>query len=230
MSLSYIRLILFSLRVVSLTLRADGTVIQTPQAVIAGIDKAQAERDQKLVGYAATEHYTVRNSHFTQSAEIQAKVVFEKATGKTYTILSRSGPGLLQQRVINRILNEDARLSQSVERSHTLLTSVNYVMELESVELLHGTQCYVMKIRPHARDFALIEGKAWFDVKGFSLLRIEGKPASSPSFWTGKPAIEREYTVVGGFTFPQHSRATTRGFFAGESELDIEYSRYEVLR
>jgi hypothetical protein len=127
-------------------------------------------------------------------------------------------------------LKEDASLSGSVERPHNLLTSANYSMELEGIQPLHGTQCYVVKILPRAHNFALIEGKAWFDVKGFSLLRIEGKPAASPSFWTGKPAIERDYTVVEGLSFPQHSRATTKGFFTGKSELDIEYSQYEVFR
>ncbi|MCU1327574.1 MAG: putative sigma regulatory protein MucB/RseB [Bryobacterales bacterium] len=230
LSFRYVWPMFVSLAVLSVTLLGSGTISETPQAVIAGIDQAQEVREQKLSGYAAREHYTVRNSHFRQSAEIDAKVIFQKGMGKTYTILSRSGPGLLQERVINRILKEDASLSRSVERSHNLLTSANYSMELDGVESLHGMQCYVVNIQPRAHNFALIEGKAWFDVKGFSLLRIEGKPASSPSFWTGKPAIEREYMVVDGFTFPRHSRATTQGFFTGKSELDIEYSQYEVFR
>ncbi len=65
------------------------------------------------------EHYTVRNSHFNESAELMAKVVYQQGLGKKYEVLWRKGPGFLQERVINRILREDVTLSRSPERSHT---------------------------------------------------------------------------------------------------------------
>ena len=223
------RVLLF-LTMLNLALRGDGTITLPSQDVIASIDKAQENREHQLTGYAAREHYTVRNSHFNHSAELEAKVVFRKGKGKTYTILSRSGPGVLQERVIGRILKEDAKLSSSVERPHNLLTSANYSIELKGIQSLHGTSCYVVKILPRVHNFALIEGDAWFDGQSFSLLRIEGKPAASPSFWTGKPLIEREYIIVEGLSFPQHSRATSKGFITGKSELTIDYSEYELLK
>jgi hypothetical protein len=73
--------------------------------------------------------------------------------------------------------------------------------------MLYGKLCYVVDIRPRAHNFSLIEGTAWVDSQGFSLLRIEGRPGASPSFWTGRPFIERESTVSDGLSFPQHSRA-----------------------
>jgi hypothetical protein len=218
------------LTVLNLALLGDGPATLSLQGVIAGIDQAQVEREQKLTGYAAREHYTVRNSHFSQSAELDATVIFEKGKGKTYTVLSRSGPRVLQEHVIGRILREEARLSSSLERPQNLLTSANYSIELEGVQSLHGTPCYVVKILPRVHNFALIEGQAWFDVKAFSLLRIEGKPAASPSFWTGKPLIAREYEVMDGLSFPKHSKATSKGFISGKSELTIDYSEYKVLR
>ena len=225
-----IRLVLFSLHLLSLTLRAAAAITLRSQDIMAGLDHAQKEREQKLAGYAAREYYTVRNSHFKQSAELTATVVYRKGQGKTYRILSRSGPGLLQERVINRILKEDAALSRSAERPHHLLTSANYSMQVQGTQALQGTLCYLVAIHPRVPDIFLIEGTAWIDVKTFSLLRIEGKPAASPSFWTGRPMIEREYTVVEGFSFPQHSRATSKGFFTGNSELDVDYSQYVIFR
>ena len=103
-------------------------------------------------------------------------------------------------------------------------------MQVRGIQALSGTQCYVVKITPRLRHFSLIEGTAWFDVEGFALMRIEGKPASSPSLWAGKPLIERVYSIVDGLSFPQHSRATTKGFIAGKSELDIDYSEYVVSK
>jgi hypothetical protein len=214
----------------SLTFRLQGANPLTPEEVIAGIDKAQRVREEKLAGYEALEHYTVHNSHFSQTAELTARVCYQKSIGKTYQVLSRKGPSFLEERVLQRILKEDAQLSRRSERPHTLLTSTNYVMSVEGTELLGQKLCYVIGIHPRKHEFSLIEGTAWVDVEEFSLLRIKGKPAASPSFWTGRPLIEREYTVVDGLSFPYHSRATSAGLFAGKSQLDIYYSQYLVTR
>jgi len=159
---------------------------------------------------------------------VRAAGIPTRLIATSYQVLSRRGPEFLQERVINRILKEDATLSRSSERPHTLLTSANYSMAVQGTQWLHGKLCYVVSIRPRVHSFSLIDGTAWVDVEGFSLLRIEGRPAASPSFWTGRPFIEREYTVLDGLSFPQHSRATSKGFFAGKSELDIDYSRYVI--
>ncbi len=226
----YCRLGIFALGMFSLTFRLEGATPLPSQDVISGIDKAQQKRERRLAGYAAVEHYTVRNSHFEETAELEAKVLYQRGLGKRYQVLWRKGPGFLQDRVINRILKGDAVLSRSPERSRTLLTSANYSMKVLGTQLLQGEQCYIVNIRPRVHKFPLIEGTAWVDAKDFSLLRIEGRPATSPSFWTGRPFIEREYTVLDGLSLPKHSRATSKGFFAGKSELDIDYSPYVITR
>lgn len=199
-----------------------------PQQVISGIDKAQLCREQQLNGYTAAEKYTVRNSHFDAPAELLAKVTYKKDIGKTYKVISRSGPPFLQKRVLDRILKDDADLSRPRERQHTLLTSSNYAMNVQGTEVVQGRLCYVIGLHPRKHNFSLIDGKAWVTANDFSLLRIEGKPAASPSFWTGKPSIERDYILIDGLSFAQRSRATSKGFFTGKSELDIQYSEYSL--
>lgn len=229
-SLRYLRLGVFTLCSLSLADAPRIAATLRPQEIIHGIDKAQEKREQRLEAYVAFEHYTVRNSHFDETAELAAKVHYQREQGKRYQVLWRKGPHFLQERVINRILTEDAILSRRAERSHLMLTSANYSMTVQGLQLLEGEECYVVSIHPRAHNFSLIEGKAWVDTKTFSLLRIEGRPAASPSFWTGRPLIEREYMVLDGLSFPKHSRATSRGFISGKSELDIDYSQYEFPR
>jgi hypothetical protein len=223
----YLRLSLLVV-IASLTLRLEGAPAVQSQDVISGIDGSQAYREQKLDGYTAVEHYAVHNSHFRETAELMADVRYQRESGKQYRVLWRKGPGFLQRRVIDRILKEDAALSRPAERPHTLLTSANYVMKVQGTQFLHGKLCYVVKLHPRAPRFSLIEGTAWVEVKDYSLLRIEGRPAASPSFWIGRPWIEREYTSLDGLSFPQHSRATFDGLFPGKSKLDVDYSQYAL--
>jgi hypothetical protein len=185
-------------------------------------------REQRLKAYTASEKYVVRNSHFDEPAELTAIVTYQSGAGKTYQIVSRTGNAFLQKRVLDRVLKEDAELSRDHERTHALLTSANYAMTVQGTEVFHGKLCYIVGIHPRVHSLSGIEGKAWIDKQDFSLLRIQGRPTVSPSFWTGLPLIEREYTVINGLSFAQHSRATSKGFFAGRSELDIEYSDYAL--
>ena len=218
------------LSVSSPTFGLQGATTLESQEVIARIDRAQHDREQKLAGYVAIEHYVVRNSHFQESAELETKVSFQKGLGKSYQVLRRNGPRFLQDRVIDHLLKEEAALSRNPKRRHTVLTSANYSMRVRGMQTVQGEECYVIHIRPRMRKFSLIEGMAWVDADDFSLLRIEGRPAASPSFWTGRPYIEREYTILDGLSFPKHSRATSKGLFAGKSELVIDYSQYVIFR
>lgn len=229
----YGRLVLLGMltfSILNLIFGLEGATVLSPQEVIAGIEKVQQNRDQKLAGYNALEYYKVHNSHFKESAELAARVFYTKSAGKSHQILWRRGPEFLQKRVINRILNEDDIFSRGSERSNVRLTSANYRMKVQGIRLFRGERCYVVNLRPRVNRVSMIEGTAWFKTTDFSLLRIEGKPAASPSFWTGRPFVEREYTVIDGFSFPKHSRATSSGFLSGKSELDIDYSKYEVSR
>ena len=86
--------------VLSLTLPLEGATTFQSQDVISGIDKAQESREQTLAGYTGMEHYTVRNSHFRESAELEAKVSYQKDIGKRYQVLWRKGSSFLQEHVI----------------------------------------------------------------------------------------------------------------------------------
>lgn len=222
------RFIVPALLLASMALRIGAETAPPLEVVISGIDNAQLCREQRLKGYTAAEKYTVRNSHFDGPAELLAKVTYQKGIGKTYKVISRSGPPFLQRRVLDRILKDDAELSRPRERQHTLLISTNYAMNVQGTEVVQGRLCYVIGLHPRKHNFSLIDGKAWVAANDFSLLRVQGKPAASPSFWTGRPSIERGYMLIDGLSFAQHSRATSKGFFTGKSELDIEYSDYAL--
>jgi hypothetical protein len=196
--------------------------------VVQGVENAQSYKEQCLAGLTATEHYTVKNSHFNEPALMTVHVTYKRGAGKTYEVVSRSGPGLLQRRVLDRLLEEESAMSRGTERQRSLLTTANYSMEVTGSEQIAGRQCYVLRLTPKSRNTHLLKGRAWVDSTTFSLVRIEGRPSASPSFWTGKPLIVREYIPVQGFWLAQHSRATSDGFFAGNTQLDVQYTDYSV--
>jgi hypothetical protein len=197
-------------------------------SVIRGVDQAEVARETKLAGYSVTGHYTVRSNRFQTSAEMTVSIVYRKGAGKSYQVLSRSGSSVLQTRVLDRLVQEEQEMSRGDIRQHVVVTSANYKMKLISKEPVVGRPCEVLELSPLTKSPHLLKGRAWVDVEDHSLVRIEGKPAASVSFWAGRPTIIREYEKIEEFSMAKQSHALADTLLLGKTELTIEYSGYKI--
>lgn len=204
-------------------------------AVVAGasplaleIDKAQLAREENVTGYTVTETYKLRNSRFSEPAEMVVNVTYAKGAGKTYKVVSRRGPSFLQSAVLDRMLKEEAEMSRGQMRTEALITSANYEMKLLGEAVIEGRRCKTVELTPRRKSPHLLIGKAWVDATTYNLIRIEGKPAASISFWAGAPNVIREYTEISGFSFARRSIAVTHGILLGRSEITVDYSNYDL--
>ena len=93
------------------------------QDLIRQIDQAELRRESKLTGYTVTEHYTIRNSRIGNPAEATIETTYKRGQGKTYKVLSRSGPSLLRNRVLDRLLQEETQMSRGKMREQAIITS-----------------------------------------------------------------------------------------------------------
>jgi negative regulator of sigma E activity len=198
------------------------------EQIIRAIDKAQQDRDVRLAGYSVSEQYTIRNSRLKTPAETTVATTFTKGDGKVYGVIARSGPPVLQTRVLDRLLNEEAEMSRGEQHKNAVLTSSNYHMRLIGQESVNGRECYVVELTPRRKSTHLLKGRAWVDAENHSLVRIEGKPTASVSFLVGRPEIVRDYAQIDGFALAQRSRATSESFLLGRTELIIEYTGYRI--
>jgi hypothetical protein len=192
------------------------------------VDRAQAAREEKLTAYRVVESYTLRNTRFSEPAEMVVNVSYTKGHGKTYQVISRRGPSFLQTSVLDRVLKEEEEMSRGEMRSSALVTSTNYVMKPLGEVILDGRTCETLELTPRKKSTHLLLGKAWVDMRTHNLIRVEGKPTASLSFWAGAPYVIRDYIEIGGFAFARRSHATSHNFLLGHSDLMIEYSGYHV--
>jgi hypothetical protein len=198
------------------------------ETVIRGVDQAELRRETDLAGYTVTEHYSIRNYRFSSAAEMMVATVYKKGEGKTYKVLSRSGSAMLQSSVFDRMLQEEKTMSRGDTRRQALVTSANYAMKLTGEETLSGRPCEVLELTPRKKSAHLLKGRAWVDSKDYSLVKIEGRPTASASFFVGRPLVTREYESVDGFSLARRSHAVSDGLFLGKTELTIEYNDYHV--
>jgi hypothetical protein len=203
---------------------------ETQADVIRDIDAVERSREANLAGYSVTEHYKIQNSHFEMAAEVVVQAAYSRAAGKTYRVQSRSGPSMLKDRLMDRILQEEANMSRGSVREQSLVTSANYDMRLIGEEKIGETRCLELDLMPRVKSPHLLRGKVWVDSRNKGLVRIEGQPPVGQSFFAGRPQVVRDYTVVDGFAFAQRSHAISSGLIQGKTEVTIIYDNYVVDR
>jgi hypothetical protein len=196
--------------------------------IIAAIDRAQLARDEYLLSYTVTEHYTLRNARFGTAAELVANVTYTKGAGKVYQVVSRSGSAMVQSRVFDRVLAEEEQMSRGEKRRAALITSNNYLMKLAGEQQWSGRRALLLDITPRRKGPTLLKGKLWVDAVNYNIIRIAGTLVVSPSFFVGSTSLSREYAEIGDFAFAQASAATSGSLLLGKTEIDIAYTGYQV--
>jgi hypothetical protein len=200
-------------------------------SVIQRVDAAVKARIDHVVAYSVTEHYTVyRGKDETQpAAEMTVRTEYKAETGKSYTIISQSGSGLIHKYVLVPLLDREKEINLPGIREHSWFTSANYEMKLKSgaVERLDERDCLALTIVPKRKAPNMIEGTLWVDAKDGSIVRIEGNAAQSPSIFVGPAQVMRWYVSMNGYSMATHARATSDSFLLGRTIVTIEYREYQ---
>jgi hypothetical protein len=201
-------------------------------AVIHGIDRSVMHRDDNVLGYTVTEHYTVfrKGDDEHPAAQMTVKTTYAKDAGKSYQILSESGPALLRREVLESALENEKSLNEPANRVHELITSANYDMTVRGRAAADGRDCFVVAIVPRHNAAYLFKGRIWVDARTEDIVRLEGVATKSASMLTGPAQVVRSYAEVDGFPMATHASATVSSWLLGTTRVEIEYTGYEITR
>jgi hypothetical protein len=201
-------------------------------AAIQLVDAAVKARVENIAGYTVTEHYAVyRNKDETNPvAEMTVKTTYQRDTGKSYTIISQTGSGIIRSLVLGAILDNEKRINLPGNREGTWITSENYEMKLKpgGTQPLDGRDCLVLELTPRRKTPFLIEGTLWVDSKDGSIVQVQGTASKSSSVFTGSTQMIRQYANISGFSQATYARAASNSFMFGETIVKIDYQDYQV--
>lgn len=211
----------------------NATLASTPRALTSSqivdemIRQNQARADG-LKHYESVRTYQVEYKGY--AARIAAKMVvdadFDAAHGKTFRIVSKSGNGLLLDKVLKRLIESEKDAEQN--KSATALTPANYSFKLTGIENVDGRPAYVLEVAPLVDNKYLYRGKIWVDAADFAVAKIDAEPAKNPSFWISSTAINHQYVRTEGFWLPAQNRSETKVRVGGTAVLTIDYGKYQV--
>ena len=82
--------------------------------------------------------------------------------------------------------------------------------------------------KPRRKEVSLIDGAVFITSDDADLVRVEGRMAKNPSFWTTRVNLVRRYDRIGGVRVPVRLDSTAQIRFAGESSLSMVYD-YDMI-
>lgn len=142
----------------------------------------------------------------------------------TYQIVSERGSETVRSKVLRSILQREEELINSGNTDRGDLTAANY----EFTDAGRDTDgARVVQIKPKRDDVLLVDGHAVLD-DGGDVVRVEGRLAKNPSFWTSLVNIVRRYARIGGVRVPVATETTAKVKFVGTSQLQVLYD-YETI-
>jgi hypothetical protein len=219
--------ILFLALVPTTLCRAQEAPILSADEVIAKLIDRNAQRDKLGAGYSGSRRYVLENKHLNKRAEMLVSVKCDPDGTKHFDVVSEEGWKSANKRVVRKMLESETETSQPRIRPTTSLAHENYRFQMVGKDSLDARPAYVIQVVPKREDKYLFEGRIWVDAEEFAVVRIEGKPAKNPSFWTHSIHFVQQYHKSGSFWFPLSTESVTDARIVGKTEVTISYFDYQ---
>ena len=201
------------------------------QQIVANLVRKNLERARALGAYRGTRIYRLEYRGFpgSRSAEMIVDVKYRSPATKEFTIRSEEGSKIIIEKVFKRMLQSEKEALSEDNQNHIALNNDNYRFALVGSETIATGPSYILSVEPKTDNKLLYRGRIWVDVEDFAVVRIEGVPSKSPSFWTKESKIEQIYAKVGDFWLPASNRSTSVIRLGGHANLSIDYKDYQII-
>ena len=204
----------------------DGVAL-TGEKILAKLASMEAERNMRLPSYKVMRVYNLQMEKRAKPVISKAEFKFNKEGGKAFRIVEEQGPDGFFRGALQKVMQAEVNAAKSKKEVREVEVSPeNYTATLVGKEILDGRQCYVLSVVPRRNSKYLIKGKAWVDAEDFGLLRLEGSPTASLSFWVGKPYIVQTFENFGGHFLLMSTESEIDARIVGRLKLTISSAQY----
>lgn len=211
----------------ALVLAVSGLAVPAAEEILSKMAESGAHRPP--VSYSGTRTYAMRNLRFNKEARVVVRMTYHPAEGKKFTIVERSGSDILVS-IVEKLLDAESEASLPSVAAKTGINRENYTARLRGSDIVNGRECWVLELKPRTRNKFLLAGTLWVDKKSSGIVKVDGKTAASLSMWVGSPHIVEERAEVSGLWLPARTVSQSSTFLAGDSQLEIAYTGYQVHR
>jgi hypothetical protein len=210
-------------------LKAKDQPMPSVDEIVQKVMAANARRSAELRGFQGKRKYDLQYHGLLGGREASMEVLatYSAPDQRTFSVVSQSGSKLLLNRVLLKLLDSEKEAFE--HRKQVELSPENYKFELVGADSsADGNSCFVLAVKPRKPNKFLYAGKIWVDSHDFAVVRMEGEPAKSPSFWIRDTEIDCTWEKVGNFWFIAHNRSVSHIRMGGVATLTIDYDDYQI--
>jgi hypothetical protein len=191
------------------------------------ISEAQAQNHSRILPYTVTRDYKVFGANATHPrTEVVAKVNFLPPNMKTYDIDQSTGG--MGEKVIRHILDHEVNAAR--DPREMMVNEQNYRFDYDGEESVGNLPCYRLTIAPKHDQKDLLNATIWVDKNSYRIVRMEGEPAKSPSFWVKDVHLVLDFGEVAGMWMQTEIHALAHLRFGGEYKIVSQDLDYDVAR
>jgi hypothetical protein len=146
-------------------------------------------------------------------------------SGFTFQVVAEGGSEYIRKKVLRPILEGEQEILARGEATRSALTPENYEMVREEPAEDGLVRLF---IKPKRQERTLVDGTLLVREGDADLVRVTGRLAKNPSFWTKRVDIVRTYGRVAGIRVPLSVESVAQVRIAGPSAMTMTY-RYEMV-
>lgn len=198
-----------------------------PQPVAAEpvVQRFLSRPDEPVTRYRALRRLEAHNKRFNKHGWIEAWTELTPDGRFTFEIVRQGGSDYIIKKVLRPLLENEEKLFATGDVARSAVTLENY--DLEGTEAAsHGL--VKLLVKPKREEVSLIDGAVFVTKQEADLVRLEGRLAKNPSFWTKRVDVVRRYDRIGGVRVPVSLDSVAQVRFAGTSTLSMTYE-YEMV-
>jgi hypothetical protein len=180
---------------------------------------------EPLTQFLAMRHLEATNSRFKKHAWMDAVTELSPDGTFTFRVLAEGGSEYIRRKVLRPILEGEQEIVARGETARSTLTLENYDITGEGpaepglVRLI---------VKPKRQERTLIDGAVFVTDTDAELVRVTGRLARNPSFWTQRVEVIRRYGRVAGIRVPLSVESVAHVRIAGPSAMTMVY-QYEMV-
>jgi len=198
------------------------------QEILDRLSRNETARALELNHYTSSRTYHLYNWRFRRTADMTVKVIYRYPGRKEFEVVSESGPAVVRQKVLRRMIESEAEASRDELRRLNQLTPANYDFRMVRLDQEGGRPAYVLEAIPKTKSQYLMRGQVWVDAEDFAVSKAAGQPAKNPSFWIRDSRFVYHYAKFGSFWLPVSMDSEADALVFGHTEVQIRYSDYRI--
>jgi hypothetical protein len=181
-------------------------------------------QETPLVQYRAFRRMHAKSERFNQEGTVEA---WTEMNGRSFTfeIVREEGSDYIRNKVLKTLLQREQEIVLDGLVGRAALSDANYEF---SEPDRHGDGVRYILLKPKRKDVLLVDGRMVFSQDGSELLRVEGRLAKNPSFWTSAVNVIRHFATLDGVRVPVSVETIAKVKVAGRSHMQVSYE-YESI-